>query len=231
MQLDADTAQRVVRCRFEHEDPIARKQEDFVIVKKYGCSIQELLKNNRARYMQAALSIICAWVNAGQPRRTKNLALAKYGSWERILGGVFDYLDKGTLLSNHREHTAAVDADREETSRFLNALVIAFPSCATNAFTVSDVIAKIFSKDGVSKLRDAVPPRLLESDRGQSFSTALGIWFKSASQKKIDENYCVIKTEDMHKKIGLYKIVRQEKAKAKKASVALAMEFEEAISA
>jgi hypothetical protein len=76
MSLDSDMAQRLIMCRLQHPDATSREQDSFHIQKTYGCSIETLLRDNRAKYIQVCLDLICGWVNAGAPRR-KKLVLAK----------------------------------------------------------------------------------------------------------------------------------------------------------
>src|ERR1019366_1037858 len=65
LTLDSDLSQRLIICHLQHEDPSSRKQEKFHIQQKYGCSIEVLLRQERAKYMQACLDLICGWVNDG----------------------------------------------------------------------------------------------------------------------------------------------------------------------
>jgi hypothetical protein len=108
LTLDSDLSQRLIICHLQHEDPSSRKQEKFQIQQKYGCSIEVLLRQERAKYMQACLDLICGWVNDGAPRR-KKLALAKYGEWESVIGGIIDWI--APQAKNHREHRRRVLPD------------------------------------------------------------------------------------------------------------------------
>ena len=56
---DSDLSQRLMIRHLQHEDPSSRKQEKFYIQRKYGCSIEVLLRQERAKYMQACLDLIC----------------------------------------------------------------------------------------------------------------------------------------------------------------------------
>ena len=107
LSVDSDLAQRLIMCHLQHEDAASRKQEIFHIQQKYGCSIEVLLNQDRAKYMQACLDLICAWVNDGAPRR-KKLVLAKYGQWESIIGGIIDWIaPHAKFLADHQQNTLA----------------------------------------------------------------------------------------------------------------------------
>ena len=222
VQLDSDMAERIIRCELHHEDARSRSQDDFLIQKKYKCDIPTLLRTQRAKYMQACLTIICAWVNAGAKRREKNLAMAKYGKWEGILGGIFDWLGKEKLLSNHKEHTAAVDTERQESTLFLTQIKLAFPLCAKVPFTASEVAANVFGKDEFgnnrSALRDFVPSELMIKNVGQPFVTALGRWLTIAATRQFGEHR-VIKHVNKSTKSSMYTIETQVAREPKAASV------------
>jgi hypothetical protein len=122
----------MIMCHLAHEDPGAREQDTFHIQKTYGCSIEVLLQDHRAKYMQACLDIVCGWVNDGAPKR-KKLVLAKYGRWESIIGGIMDWIvPEVNFLADHKKETAPVDSEREGTILFLRKLMIEFPKCSTD---------------------------------------------------------------------------------------------------
>src|SRR4051794_9797170 len=51
LSVDTDLSQRLILCHLQHEDAASRSQETFHIQKKYGCSIEVLLHQERAKYM------------------------------------------------------------------------------------------------------------------------------------------------------------------------------------
>lgn len=182
--LDSDMAQRVMMCRLEHADPTSRKQEQFHIQKKYGMSILKLLENQRPKYMQACLDIICGWVNAHGGKR-KNLVMAKYDEWEAIIGGIFDWIrPDAKFLSGHLEDVVAFDAEREETINFLRQIMNVFPSCGDKQIGAGEITDEIFPVQGRSRLRDFVPDALASIAGGSSFSKRLGRWLKNASTRR-----------------------------------------------
>ena len=205
LTLDSDLSQRLIMCHLQHEDPSSRKQEKFHIQQEYGCSIEVLLRQERAKYMQACLDLICGWVNVGAPRR-KKLVLAKYGEWESIIGGIIDWIaPEARFLADHQKETLAVDAEREETILFLKHLINAFPTCDRNAIGVSQITSKVFPDfGGKSTLRDFVPDGLLGAN-GPSFAKRLGRWLKRVSTRRWG-SIELIPVEDKHEGVWKYRI-------------------------
>jgi hypothetical protein len=203
MSFDGDMAQRLIICRLEHEDAPSRKQDEFHIQKTYGCSIETLLRNNRAKYMQACLDLICAWANDGAPKR-KKLVMAKYGAWEAIIGGIFDWLKpEAHFLADHLKDTQAMDAEKDEAITFLRQLVIEFPTSAKKPISVSEIAERVFLKDGRSTLRDFVPEGMIGAEK--NFAKRLGRWLKNASTRRWG-NLELIAEKDAHANTWKYYI-------------------------
>ena len=213
LTLDSDLSQRLIICHLQHEDPSSRKQDKFHIQKKYGCSIEVLLRQERAKYMQACLDLICGWVNDGAPRR-KKLVLAKYGEWESVIGGIIDWIaPQAKFLNDHQQNTLALDSEKEETIVFLKQLMSVFPKCDTTAISVSQITSKVFPDfGGKSVLRDFVPDGLLGSG-GSSFAKRLGRWLKRVSTRRWG-NIELIPVEDTHEGVWKYRIGENIKKKA-----------------
>ena len=222
LDTDADMAQRLIVSYLEHPDAASRKQENFHIQKTYKCSIETLLRQHRAKYMQAALDLICAWVNDGAPRRQK-LVLAKYGEWEAVVGGIFDWLKlEPVFLSDHLKDALSVDGEKTETISFLRQLIAAFPDCATDPISAADISDKVFPGEGQkSTLRDFLPDALQRKEG--SFSRRLGRWLTKAATKRWG-NIELIAIPDTHLGIQTYKIGIGIKAKLTKG---LDAEFEQ----
>ncbi len=221
LTLDSDLSQRMIICHLQHEDPSSRKQEKFHIQAKYGCSIEVLLRKERAKYMQACLDLICGWVNHGAPRRTK-LVLAKYGEWESVIGGIMDWIaPEARFLEGHQQDTLALDSEKEETIVFLKQLMNAFPTCAIKAISVSQIVDKVYPpkvyppEPSFEKLnlRDFVPEGLMGSSG--SFAKRLGRWLKRVSTRRWG-NTELIPLEDKHEGVWKYRIGENIKTVAPK---------------
>ena len=213
LTLDSDLSQRLIICHLQHEDPSSRKQDKFHIQKKYGCSIEVLLRQERAKYMQACLDLICGWVNDGAPRR-KKLVLAKYGEWEAIIGGIIDWrAPQAKFLEDHQQNTLALDSEKEETIVFLKQLMSVFPNCDSTAISVSQITSKVFPDfGGKSVLRDFVPDGLVGGS-GSSFAKRLGRWLKRVSTRRWG-NIELMPVEDTHEGVWKYRIGENIKKKA-----------------
>jgi hypothetical protein len=219
LSVDSDLAQRLIMCHLQHEDAASRTQEKFYVQQKYGCSIEFLLRQGRAKYMQACLDVICAWVNAGAPKR-KKLVLAKYGEWESVIGGIIDWIaPEATFLEDHLTNTLALDAEKEETIVFLKQLMTEFPNCNEIPISVSEIAAKVFPPkifpppplSERSNLRDFVPDGLMGST-GSSFAKRLGRWLKRVSTRRWGRIELVA-VEDTHQGVWTYRIGEDIKQK------------------
>lgn len=222
LSVDSDLSQRLTMCHLQHEDAASRKQEVFHIQQKYGCSIEVLLRQDRAKYMQACLDLICAWVNDGAPKR-KKLVLAKYGEWESVIGGIIDWIvPEVQFLADHLKETLAVDAERDDTITFLKHLMIDFQMCATKPISVSQIADKVFPPKvfpppplaDKSNLRDFVPDGLIGPSG--SFAMRLGKWLKRISTRRWG-NVELIPEMDTHEGVWKYRI--GENIKKKKAQL------------
>ena len=180
----ATLAQRVIMCHLQHEDAGTRGPRRISHTENVGVPSRSCCGQDRAKYMQACLDLICAWVNDGAPKR-KRLVLAKYGDWESVIGGIIDWIaPEVKFLADHQRETLNVDSERDDTITFLKHLMIAFPGCDTNAIGVSQDLSKVFPDfGGKSTLRDFVPDGLFGVD-GSSFAKRLGRWLKKVSTRR-----------------------------------------------
>jgi hypothetical protein len=214
LSVDSDLSQRLIMCHLQHEDAACRSQESFHVQKKYGCSIEFLLRQERSKYMQACLDLICAWVNDGAQRRQK-FVMAKYGQWEAIIGGIIDWIaPEVKFLADHRKETLAVDAETEESIMFLKHLLIAFPKCDSVPIGVSEITSKVFGTDFGSKstLRDYLPDGLLGVS-GSPFAKRLGRWLKRVSTRRWGKLELVPNFDD-HEGVWKYRIGENIKKKS-----------------
>lgn len=196
----------------------------FIFKKTYGCSIEVLLHQERAKYMQACLDLICAWVSDGAPKR-KKLILAKYGEWESIIGGIIDWIaPEVRFLADHRKEARAVHTERGESIMFFRRLMTEFPRCRKNAIGVSEITAKVFPKFGEkSALRDYVPENLIGKDG--SFAKRLGRWLKNASTRRWG-NIELIPVQVKHEGVWKYQIGENLKTNSIHAEVSSIFEKE-----
>src|SRR5262249_48837725 len=137
------------------------------------------------------------------------LVMAKYGTWESILGGIFDWLVPDVhFLADHIRETLAQDGEKEEAITFFKQLMVSFPSCAEHPISVSEIAEKVFSKEQRSSLRDFVPDGLIGGDK--NFAKRLGRWLKNASTRRWG-NIRLIPEKDSHTNVWKYKIVATAK--------------------
>lgn len=212
MILNSDIAQRLLFCNIQHPDAGGRKQEAFHVNKTYGCTLEELIKRDRPKYMQDCLDIFCAWVNAGQPRR-KKVCMAKYGTWEAIIGGLLDWLAPGLkFLADHQSDVKIIDNERESDITFLHQLLIEFPDSEKIPFRAVQIANKVLSP--VNELRNFLPDSLVFRDHA-NLTQRVGQYLKRMSTRTMDRINIKSAGEDSHQKVQLYliKITKPEPEK------------------
>ena len=197
VDLDGDLTERSVIIQLAHKDAPNRNIEDCHIQKTYGVSPEIFVENRRAQLLQDLINIICAWKNAGSPRRPKSL-MAKYGLWEGIVGGIIDCVSPSSkFLRSNKAARAEANQEEQETITFLEALRQEFPNCETQPFTVADI--RHAMRDSSSDLCDCLPNALKTTTKGIYFANGLGTWLKNAATRSYD-GYSVRKGRDRHNK-------------------------------
>lgn len=117
------------------------------------------------------------------------------------------------FLGDHLKETLAVDSEGDETITFLMHLIIAFPTCATNPVSVSQVAERGFPKFEKSTLRAFVSDGLI-GGTGSSFAKRLGRWLKKVSTRRWG-NIELIPVEDKHDGVWKYRIGRTSRRNRK----------------
>jgi hypothetical protein len=121
IRLDTDTAQRIIWVNMWHPDPTSRDQNKFTIWNDHRTDLESYLAANRVQYLDAVVTMILAWRNAGMPER-HTVILNKYGDWERKIGGMLEFAGVEGFLANHAEKTEDADDEKQEIIRFLEAV-------------------------------------------------------------------------------------------------------------
>ena len=130
--------------------------------------------------------------------------MAKYGAWESVVGGIFDWIrPQAQFLAEHLKDTQAMDTEKDETITFLRQLIIEFPKCAKEPVSVSDIAERVFSKEQRSTLRDFVPDGLIGGNK--SFAKCLGRWLKTSSTRRWG-TLELIAEKDTHSNVWKYLI-------------------------
>jgi hypothetical protein len=126
IRLDTDAAQRVIWVNMWHPDPTSRNQNEFTIWRDNHTDLESYLAEHRVQYLDAVVTMILAWRNAGSPER-QTVILNKYGDWERRIGGMLEFAGVEGFLANHAEKTEGADEEKQEIIRFLEAVHEHFP--------------------------------------------------------------------------------------------------------
>jgi hypothetical protein len=142
--------------------------------------LQAWVLTNCIQLIEAALTLIRAWFDAGQPKA--DLHRGSFEDWTQTIGGILENADIGHFLRN-RTACYAMDSDIEEFGGFLLALKEVFDE---PFFTIDSVKRLSDPLATYDKLREALPNWMREKSRepGQ-FCAFLG----NVLGKRLDKRY------------------------------------------
>jgi Bifunctional DNA primase/polymerase, N-terminal len=171
----------VRRCFWIRLDPRRSDPE-----KRTGFKHEELLvwvSANRAALLRALLTLVRAWVVAGQPDPKGVVALGGFNRWVRIVGGILQYVGIDQFFQDP-EH-AYSDPDAEQWLPFLEVLA---DVTYGEAFTIADITKIVqdvqwvggcnIPSDNAAKLRDHLPDEVAKDLNTAKFRSTLGYAFR-----------------------------------------------------
>jgi hypothetical protein len=97
--------------------------------------------DDRALILAAILTIIRAWIDAGQPASTKKLRLGGYESWVRVIGGILDHAGIDGFLMNLAEMYEANDGENPAWAAFFSAWYEKFTDTECTCSTLLSAMA------------------------------------------------------------------------------------------
>lgn len=78
------------------------------------------VSKHRKEYVEKILTIVMAWLNAGQPQ-FQGKPLASYVSWSSVMGGILEYVEVPGFLENIDMKKAAMDNETQVIREFIEA--------------------------------------------------------------------------------------------------------------
>jgi hypothetical protein len=186
-QMSREMIRRTVWCRLDAKVDAPWERQGF-----RHPNLINWAKSQRGPLVGAALTLVQAWIAAGQPRGTQMLGM--FESWAETVGGILGVAGVNGLLSNPREFRAK-HADKVSEWR-------AFVTCWWQEYGEQSV--------GVEELfRLVTQQALLDSvlgDRGEkSQRTRLGLALGKASDRVFGE-YCLDRAGEDHKGRQQYRL-------------------------
>jgi hypothetical protein len=145
LKLDSDISQRVYWTKLHDTRADTRDQNKFQVWEDHGMSLQDYIEveDNRVEYLDALMTMILAWRNAGRPERNIT-TLAKYGTWERKVGGMMEFSGAASFLASHEQRATAADYDLSVVLQFIERVMTKYGAAACETgVAVGDIAAQM----------------------------------------------------------------------------------------
>jgi hypothetical protein len=184
VQLAGDMGRRVYRIALAYPgaSPENRPDSDF----KHP-DLREWAAQQRARLVEACLTLVRAWFAAGCPRASSTAApMGSFEQWQKIVGGVLAHAGVEGFLENVKAWRSESDHDRAHWVEHLRWLRETFGDAT---FTTAQVI-KALDRDPVAEH----PPNL-EDTSGKSYPRQLGYAYAKNRDRVLD-GHTLIKTDE-----------------------------------
>lgn len=179
LEFEADTTRRVVRCRMDAR--LERPQD-----REFISDPLARVRTYRGEFVVGALTILLAYIHAGQPLRGKIKHVGSYEDWTLIREAIV-WLGQPDPADTMRE-ISADDPAANELRQLMNAWWECFGSAAVKLSVAVDE-----ARRGADRLGDPSisSRRLFEAMhtalRGRQLTeTAMGHWFKKHDQRILD---------------------------------------------
>lgn len=151
IRLDAKVARPWLRGGFRHED------------------LRTWAKANRERLIWAALTLIQAWIEAGQPNGTERLG--QYEAWSQVMGGILHVCGIPGFLSNVEELYEMAD---EETSEWETFVIAWWDQFGERTVLVKDLFDLAEEQDVLLSVRGDGSERSQKIRLGKALSQMVG---------------------------------------------------------
>jgi len=113
-RLSLEIARRCARIRLDPRTDRPWEREGF-----RHAPLREWAKSNRARLLEALLTLVQGWVAAGEPPGER--ALGSFEGWSSVIGGILGHAGIGGFLGNTEELYEAADVEGNEWREFVAA--------------------------------------------------------------------------------------------------------------
>lgn len=170
LQTSSEIADRVIWIRIDPKMERPRDRKGF----KHD-PIEEWTNDNRRSLVEAALTLVSAWVHAGQPYSGRKIG--SFENWTRVIGGILQFCGIEGFLQNREKFYEHADEENEMWRAFVKAWWSAF---ATEPVTAKALFGLCEENDLMVSVRGD------KSDRSQQ--TRLGKALKSARDRTIGDH-------------------------------------------
>ena len=167
LQTSSEIADRVMWIRIDPKMERPRDRKGFKHDPLEGWTLE-----NRRLLVEAALTLVSAWVHAGQPYSGRKIG--SFENWTRVIGGILQFCDIEGFLQNREKFYEHADEENEMWRAFVKGWWSAF---ATEPVTTKALYGLCEDNDLMASVRGD------KSERSQQ--TRLGKTLKSARDRTI----------------------------------------------
>lgn len=184
LKTSVDLCNRLFWSELYHEDTQNRDVNQFAIYRDHQLDFESYLKLHRLELLDAAVTMVLAWSNAGRPERKASSPLVKYGAWERIIGGILEYAGATDFLANQKAKAEAADTKTQDILAFIAAVVKLHPDVERSHIAMDSIIPDMMPN---GRLRDLLPD-LPRSTTEHGIKVSLGRYLKAIEGRRFGKH-------------------------------------------
>ena len=173
VQVHGDLVRRVYRIalRPTGPNPDQRQSSQF-----RHPDLREWTRAHRGELVQAALTLVRAWVAAAQPPPPSGVSFGSFERWEATIGGILHVAGVEGFLSNTQQWRAEADFESGYWEDHLDDLRCSF---GEDPFTVAEVVDAVRSDLIVEMPPDVKDPKApgFARELGKKYARVKGRWF------------------------------------------------------
>ncbi len=136
VEIPSDMARRVYTCRLESDREDLEERDNF-----RHPNLHEWISANRGALVRAALILIRAWYDRGQPAAPREFGFKGFGEWQRVVGGICHLAGLEGFLATVLQVRQEADLESTQNGAHIRWLDEKFPS--GQRFAARDVTALI----------------------------------------------------------------------------------------
>jgi hypothetical protein len=175
LKMSVDLTNRMCWSDLFHEETQKRNVNDFQIYKDHGMEFDDYLQENRLQLLDAVVTLVLAWKNAGMPKRKASSPLVKYGGWERTVGGILEFAGAKDFLANQKAKSEAADDKTADIVLFIDKLIEQFPKIERVVVPIQQIVPLMMPGGPLADLLPEMPRTV------NGLNVTLGRYIKSVN--------------------------------------------------
>ena len=183
LRVGAEFASRVYPVNLDARMSRPQEREGF----KHP-DIKVYTRQNRGKFVAAALTMCRAWIVAGKPEPLR-MPRIRHPKWQKVIGGILHYAGAHDFLGNLQEFVSAADDDTPVWEAFILALKGAFGDMPTTAGMIHS--RALASEELAATVPDELQLHLTEAGKAK-FVQSLGYALKRRKGKRHGDSGAMI---------------------------------------